>query len=801
MMKPELLAPAGSMESLRAAVDNGADAVYFGIGSYNARANAENISEDNLEEAVQYAHLRSTKVYLALNTLLRDDELPDAIRVASMAYHTGVDALIVQDLGLLALLRQDLPGMPIHASTQMNLFQKDFGEWARRMGIERVVLPRELSVEQIAERTRLASEYHVETEVFVHGAVCVSYSGQCLFSAMNGNGLRSGNRGQCAQPCRTRLSLLSETGKTLQTGRLLSPKDNCAIDSLRELIEAGVSSFKIEGRMRDAAYTAETVRSYRDVIDQIAADTVPSTEEEKEHLLLAFNRGGSFTSQYLRGYKSPGFSSGDYPGRYGLKIGHVVKKEPRTGTIFVRIEKNSLPERGDYVSLRNHDTELASFPVGSSELCGENLLLKGLHPSLIEKIPDGTEVFRMSEKSRDRVLLSGKASRKTPVRISVTASPSFVSAVLTVTDGIWTGTNAEAGLAVEQAVSYPELSQDRIKEQLSKMKSSPFQVESVRIEGEQWRIPVSSINELRRLAVEELSRTISLKRTGSFAPEEKFRQEETANPDHLILSGIHVNYQDLNKIRSSSIFIGADVYSFSPFDLANDQYAEIIQTGLVTEPEAAIYIWMPSAYSDRLESIVEKARQNAEKFFGEAYRGDITGVLSEVRPNDLVAPSANIYNAEALEAAARLAPSSIHLSYEVKERDLEVILSSLSPSMTNRFGISIHRYGRMNWMTTEYCPIGKNTEGCVRCTDKEKSFSLQILSQETNEPVAGKTLPLIPHPENCSCEILGPLLHPITAEFAKTARKQGIAVLNTLRFCDEPVTIRRELVDKTRAEG
>ena len=800
--KPELLAPAGSIESLKAAVDNGADAVYFGIGSYNARANAENISEDNLDEAIQYAHLRSTKVYLALNTLLRDDELSDALRIASLAYDAGVDAVLVQDIGLLSLLRQELPRLPIHASTQMNLFQKDFGEWAREMGIERVVLPRELSLEAIAIRTSMAMKYDVETEVFVHGAVCVSYSGQCLFSAMNGNGMRSGNRGQCAQPCRTKLSLVSEEGKTLQTGRLLSPKDQCAMDSLRELMEAGVSSVKIEGRMRDAAYTAATVRSYRQIIDQLINGERPSSEEEKEHLLLAFNRGGGFTSQYLRGYKSPDFQSGDYPGRYGIKIGHVVKKEPKTGYIFMRIEKNSLPERGDYVSLRNHDIEIASFPIGSSELCGDNLLLKGLHPSLIEKIPDGTEVYRMSEKNRDRVLLSGKDSRKTPVHVSLTSSSSGIKANLVVSEGMWKGLRAETDLPIEPIDSYPELDQDRIKEQFSKMKSSPFQVDSVMVAGTNWKIPVSSVNELRRLAIAQMIEKI-IEQKHSIMLNEKIipKQENLAKDEQRILSGIHVNYQDLRKINTSAIFVGADVYSFSPFDLADDDRAKMIQAGLSTEPDAKIYMWMPSAYSDRLLAVINKARSNAESFLGKSYQGLVTGVISELRPRDIVSPAANIYNAKALESINSLAPASIHLSYEIKERELDEILLSHSDKDQVPWGLSIHRYGRINWMTTEFCPIGKNAEGCSRCKDKEKSFSLKVLSQETNEPVAGKTLPLIPHPENCSCEILGSLLTPISAEFAKMARSKGVSVLNTIRFYDEPFLIRREIVDKTRATG
>ena len=201
MIKPELLAPAGSMDSLRAAVDNGADAVYLGVGSMNARANAQNFDEEDLPEIIKYAHLHSVRVYLTLNTLIRDDELPGALCLSKSAYEQGIDALIVQDLGLLHLLQSQCPYIPLHASTQMNLFDTGSIQWAKDHNLSRVVLPRELSIEEITRRTREADHNGLEVEVFIHGALCVCYSGLCLFSAMNGNGQRSGNRGLCAQPC------------------------------------------------------------------------------------------------------------------------------------------------------------------------------------------------------------------------------------------------------------------------------------------------------------------------------------------------------------------------------------------------------------------------------------------------------------------------------------------------------------------------------------------------------------------------------------------------------------------------
>ena len=237
MIKPELLAPAGSMEALHAAVDNGADAVYLGVGSFNARVNAQNFMPEELDEAVIYAHLYGVRVYLTLNTLIRDDEMPAAMDLALSAWNSGVDALIVQDMGLLKNLREEQPEIVIHASTQMNLFDTHAIEWAAANGISRVVLPRELSVDEIETRCEAARVSGIETEVFVHGALCVSYSGLCLFSAMNGNGARSGNRGLCAQPCRTMFRMRNDNEDT--EGRLLSPKDRCALPFLERLIRAG----------------------------------------------------------------------------------------------------------------------------------------------------------------------------------------------------------------------------------------------------------------------------------------------------------------------------------------------------------------------------------------------------------------------------------------------------------------------------------------------------------------------------------------------------------------------------------
>ena len=257
MKKPELLAPAGSMSTLKAAVDAGADAVYLGLNQYNARMHADNFSWETLREALDYAHLRNSKVYITLNTLIDDDEMMDAVEQALNAYMMGADAFLVQDKGLASYLSEHLPQIPLHASTQMNVYSLTQSEEMNDLGITRVVLPRELSMDEIRARAELFHENDIEVEVFVHGAMCVCYSGLCLFSAMNKSGSRSGNRGSCAQPCRQSYQIfegnreVSVSGKPIRSGKLLSPKDQSALPYLRELMSIGVDSLKIEGRMRD----------------------------------------------------------------------------------------------------------------------------------------------------------------------------------------------------------------------------------------------------------------------------------------------------------------------------------------------------------------------------------------------------------------------------------------------------------------------------------------------------------------------------------------------------------------------
>lgn len=349
----ELLSPAGSPEGVIAAVQNGADAVYMGMGAFNARRGAKNFTDEEFVKAVRYCHVRGCKVYVTLNTLVNDREMRDAVAAAKLASDAGADGLIVQDLGMSYAIRCALPDIPLHASTQMSLHNLAGVEAAAEMGITRAVLARELSFEQIRFITKNAS---IETEVFVHGALCFCHSGQCYMSALIGR--RSGNRGLCAQPCRLQYSL---------GGRMddhpLSLKDNCLVDQIRRLEEAGVASLKIEGRMKRPEYTGIVTGVYAKAIrEQRNPD-----KEEMELLEKTFSRQG-FTQGYFIGDKLDMFGVRSEPDKDADKIFATARKQYAEGEMRrVPVHFYTVLEKGEHIKAIAFDDDghkaIATGPV------------------------------------------------------------------------------------------------------------------------------------------------------------------------------------------------------------------------------------------------------------------------------------------------------------------------------------------------------------------------------------------------------------------------------------------------------
>ncbi|MDD1672799.1 MAG: U32 family peptidase, partial [Methanomicrobiales archaeon] len=351
---PELLAPAGTWNALRAAVGAGADAVYLGGKRFSARQYAENFDDIELVRALEYAHRADVKVYVTVNTLLTDAELQDAAKFLVFLYEHGTDGVLVQDPGLIHLANRIIPDLPLHASTQMTIHNSAGVCWAQEMGLNRVVLARELTLQEITAIAGNTRRLGIDLEIFIHGALCFSYSGQCLFSSSIGG--RSGNRGRCAQPCRKPYTMvhgprdsydrISSVILSSIPAYCLSTRDLCTYSHLDSLVQAPVTSLKIEGRMKSPEYVATVVRVYRRALDDIRNGSWEPRKEDIRDLLLAFNRG--LTAGHLFGDSVMGAIRQDHQGLY---VGEVIRYHPSNRTADICLSGETSPEKGDGVLL------------------------------------------------------------------------------------------------------------------------------------------------------------------------------------------------------------------------------------------------------------------------------------------------------------------------------------------------------------------------------------------------------------------------------------------------------------------
>ena len=346
MRDVELLAPVGSFEALKAAVQNGANAVYLGGKDFGARASANNFDRDELKEAVKYAHIRGVQVFVTTNTLRKENEIEDFLEYAKFLYDIDVDAIILQDIGMARLIKRELPDFELHASTQMVAHSLEDVKYLESVGFDRVVLAREVTVEEIKY---ICDNCKADIEVFVHGALCVCYSGQCLMSSMIGN--RSGNRGRCAQPCRQRYELIDVyTGEVVNSNGdyLLSPRDLNAIEEIDKVIDAGVHSLKIEGRMKRPEYVATVIDGYRKTIDEyLATNKLNVSDETINDLYTIFNR--KFTKGLLLGDVGKDMMNSQLPNNQGLYVGTVVDYNKKAKRLKIKLA-NTL-KKGDGINL------------------------------------------------------------------------------------------------------------------------------------------------------------------------------------------------------------------------------------------------------------------------------------------------------------------------------------------------------------------------------------------------------------------------------------------------------------------
>lgn len=501
MNNVELLSPVGEWDSLVAAVQNGANAVYFGANEFNARMNSKNFDREELKKAIEYAKLRNVKTNLTLNILIKNDEFKQALELVKFAYEAGIDAIIVQDLGLAREIMKRYPDLDVHSSTQMTIYNLDGVKKVKELGFKRCVLARELSIDEIRN---ICKNTDTEIEVFIHGALCICYSGQCLMSSIIGG--RSGNRGKCAGTCRLPYSLLKNE-QTVDKGYLLSSKDVCTLDILPELIEAGIKSFKIEGRMKSPEYVGLVTAIYRKYIDlYYSGKPYVVEQEDREKLMQIFNRGG-FSTGYLKGKLGKEMMYKYKPNHIGVYIGKVVNYNSNKGYTKIKLEKELA--LGDSISIKDGSCKISELMIGNNNIktarVGQTVTVGRING----KIVVGDKVYKTVSiiLNKDIEQVSNKENIKRDIECKITIKEG-TPIKLCITDNISKITVEKLG-AIPEKAEKAGITEERIKEQLSKLGNTVFKISKTETDIDDKIITsISNINEIRREAVQELEEKI-----------------------------------------------------------------------------------------------------------------------------------------------------------------------------------------------------------------------------------------------------------------------------------------------------
>lgn len=617
----EILAPAGSMECLKAAIAAGADAVYTGGALFGARAYAHNLTEEELLEAIDYVHLHGRRLYLTVNTLIKDREMEKQMYDYLLPYYRqGLDAVIVQDIGLFRFIRKHFPDLPIHASTQMTLTGVEGAKFLEKEGAQRIVTSRELSM---AEVKKIADETELEIESFVHGALCYCYSGQCLFSSFIGG--RSGNRGQCAQPCR----LLYRTPEAKRPQYLLSLKDICTLELIPEMIESGIYSFKIEGRMKKPEYAAAVAFQYRKYADlylkyyeECPAEEDPAAyamkkyrvrEEDRQMLLDLYNRGG-FHTGYYHTQNGREMIFLNRPNHAGVPAVKVLAKKGRNVTAKALTDLYpqdiiELPMRKGREKADNYTCKDAvrkgmnvQIPVfADTPFKRDEIWMRTRNSTLIDTL---REEF-VNGKIKERICGTFRLYPQEKATLTVKCRDAEITV---------------AGEKAQEALSQP-MSRERIEKQLRKTGNTEFEFSFLKAEiGEKVFLPMQSLNELRREALETLEKVICEKyrRSGEVKDPEEDKTELSMEEE--VLSGWTASVRTAEQMEVileeeaiGRIYVDCTMF---PRIWEKDSYVEWI-----TKVHAAgkeIYLVMPYIFRERTRKQYEAAYN---RIFGAGWDG------------------------------------------------------------------------------------------------------------------------------------------------------------------------------------
>lgn len=713
----ELLAPVGNFECLKAAIQNGADAIYLGALDFSARAGANNFSFEELKNAVEYAHIRNVKVHLALNTLIKNNELEDALSLASFAYEIGVDAIIVQDLGIAKILIKSFPKLPIHASTQMSIHTLEGVLQAEHLGFSRVILSRELSLEEI---NYISRNSNIEIECFVHGALCISYSGQCLFSSIVGG--RSANRGKCAQACRLPYELLEDNQKSIDKGYLLSPRDLCGLDNLGELIDAGVTSLKIEGRLKSPEYVATVTRIYRKYIDlYLKNHHFKIDDKDRKDLLQVFNRGG-FSTGHFDELPNKNLVFKEKPNNMGIYIGNVANFDSSKGHIKLNLAESV--EVGDTITFEKENTRYTI----SELMIGNSNIRKGSVGQIVTigrmkgNIHLSDKIYKLSSKSLSdlavksyenvetrKIPLSCKISIKkdSPITVKVKAvsnSGNYQNIVINITSDIYP----------VNAINQP-ITKEKIIEQFKKTNNTPYEFSKFSITlGENLYIPsISSLNALRRKVLEELETSVikSLTRVPTDLKLKNSLSEKTVDKParkkiSLLLNTLNLEFDYNNLENVERVYIPVTYFSMPKYEKALNVITSKFKT----------YIYMPTVMKTNYKNIFMNTISSALSLF------NISGfVISNLSGFELLKPfkkdyefianyTFNVFNDYTANELSNLGVSSITLSPELNKLDIDNICNGIDSELIV--------YGKIPLMNIKYCLLGGSNLCYPECTNK-----------------------------------------------------------------------------------
>lgn len=698
---PELLSPAGNKESVCAAINNGCNAIYLGGKNFNARNSANNFSNDELEEMIDYAHLRNVKVYIAANTLYKDTELKELFEFLESAYISGADAFIVQDIGTALFIKKYFKDIKVHASTQMTIHSLEAVKYLGMLGFDRIILSRELSISEINE---ISKNTDIEIEVFVHGALCVSYSGQCTMSSIIGG--RSGNRGKCAQTCRMKYDLILN-GKKIVNGYLLSPKDMMTVEMLPELLNTNVASLKIEGRMKSPEYVSQVTKTYRDHLNKLDKEHLDENylvdKDQIKELTQIFNRGGSFSTGYMDNHGSKEMMSIETPKSTGLYIGKVESYDQRTGICVFLAEEELTPGDGIEILTREVGTNI-NKPIKKGE--------KG-HIEITGNIYKGDLVYRSYDKKLNDKLkkLYSKDTRKFIINGNIIAKIGYPLEVKLFHSNI---SVVAKGKDVEKPLNQP-ISSEKLIEQLSKTGSTPFTIQfSNNNIDENIYMGKSDINTVRREATELFENELkdSYKRTMvTYTIPKELKALETKKKITVLVKSKEI-FDIVVEEEVGIIYL--DVYCLKSTDIK--YFIEKCQ-----QSQTELFIALPTITRNEDFLELKKIISDLEKTHIDGYLVRNYGHL-----NILLDSSKKIATDYSFNVFNRLSLAVLNEKSNITCLSVELNLKELS-NLANDHS-EVLAYGKLPLMTLQQCPIGlyagkkDKTKYCTKRNHKENYY-------------------------------------------------------------------------------